>query len=110
MREPCGVVCATVTWTLMLYAQLVLWWEVVAPANDPLIYGEAALFELLWILALAAHMRAMFSDPVLALTLDAYTLLTPLIIRVHHSPTTSVFSLPPAYSIKHTGTGGPTTL
>ncbi|XP_032272816.1 palmitoyltransferase ZDHHC3-like [Phoca vitulina] len=59
-----GIACAAGTWVLVLGAAGVLLWARLLPAGDAA-YGLAhgALFHLLAFLALAAHARAVLTDP-----------------------------------------------
>ncbi|ESO05783.1 hypothetical protein HELRODRAFT_77555 [Helobdella robusta] len=64
VKDGCGIVCATFTWILIIYAQFVVITVLLHPSpytNHALFNG--VLFEILSTLAMVSHFRAMFSDP-----------------------------------------------
>ena len=65
IQDGCGMVCAGITWFLVLYAAFVVNFVMLLPAKNswyPLLNG--AVFNTLAVLALASHMRTMLTDPV----------------------------------------------
>lgn len=65
IQDSCGMVCATMTWFLVLYAEFVVNFVMLLPAKNfwySLLNG--ATFNSLAVLALASHMRTMLTDPV----------------------------------------------
>jgi hypothetical protein len=64
VKDVCGIVCAGVTWSLILYAEYVVMFIMILPA--PLTIGtflNTIIFQSLAILAFASHWNAMFTDP-----------------------------------------------
>lgn len=69
IRDGCGMVCAVITWMLVLYADFVVTFVMLLPSKDfwfSVINGT--LFNCLAVMALASHMRTMLTDPVSART------------------------------------------
>lgn len=65
VHDSCGMVCATMTWLLVLYAEFVVNFVIVLPSKSfwySLLNG--AVFNSLAMLALASHVRTMLTDPV----------------------------------------------
>lgn len=65
IQDGCGMVCATMTWFLVLYAEFVVNFVMLLPAKNfwySLLNG--ATFNSLAVLALASHLRTMLTDPV----------------------------------------------
>lgn len=62
--DPLGIVCAIVTWTLMLSAAWILIWNLFIPSKN-VFYAIAngVVFHLLASLALVSHLRTMLTDP-----------------------------------------------
>lgn len=65
IRDVCGVVCAVLTWFLVLYADFVVMFVMLLPVKNA-VYStlNATLFNALAVLALTSHSRAMCTDPV----------------------------------------------
>lgn len=65
IRDACGIVCAIITWLLVLYAEFVVLFVMLLPSKN-LMYSivNGTLFNTLAFLALASHLRAMCTDPV----------------------------------------------
>lgn len=65
IRDACGIVCAMITWLLVLYAEFVVLFVMLLPSKSPA-YSivNGTLFNTLAFLALASHLRAMCTDPV----------------------------------------------
>ncbi|KAM7406328.1 hypothetical protein PAMP_000712 [Pampus punctatissimus] len=64
IQDSCGMVCATMTWFLVLYAEFVVNFVMLLPAKNfwySLLNG--ATFNSLAVLALASHLRTMLTDP-----------------------------------------------
>ncbi|XP_035495100.1 palmitoyltransferase ZDHHC3-A isoform X3 [Scophthalmus maximus] len=64
IRDACGIVCAVITWLLVLYAEFVVLFVMLLPSKS-LMYSvvNGTLFNTLAFLALASHLRAMCTDP-----------------------------------------------
>ncbi|XP_035019101.1 palmitoyltransferase ZDHHC3-A isoform X2 [Hippoglossus stenolepis] len=62
--DACGIVCAVITWLLVLYAEFVVLFVMLLPSKS-LTYCivNGTLFNTLAFLALASHLRAMCTDP-----------------------------------------------
>ncbi len=65
VKDCCGIVCATLTWMLIVFAEFVVMFIILLPAESQ-IYSlvNAIIFNWLAFLALASHAAAMFTDPV----------------------------------------------
>jgi palmitoyltransferase len=64
VKDVCGIVCATITWGLILYAEFVVMFVIILPA--PMTIGNflnTLLYHVLVFLAGASHLTAMFTDP-----------------------------------------------
>ncbi|KAJ7999394.1 hypothetical protein DPEC_G00193950 [Dallia pectoralis] len=64
IQDGCGIVCAVVTWCLVLYAGFVVNFVMLLPSRSywySMVNG--ALFNFLAVMALASHLRAMLCDP-----------------------------------------------
>ncbi|PIO39261.1 hypothetical protein AB205_0147380 [Aquarana catesbeiana] len=64
IRDGCGMVCAVITWMLVLYADFVVTFVMLLPSKDfwfSVINGT--LFNCLAVMALASHLRTMLTDP-----------------------------------------------
>lgn len=65
IQDGCGMVCASMTWFLVMYAEFVVNFVMLLPSKSfwySLINGVA--FNFLAVLALASHLRTMLTDPV----------------------------------------------
>lgn len=64
-QDICGIICAIMTWLLILYAEFVVMVVIIWPSPFP-VYSTVnmVIFNLLAFLAYASHIRTMFSDPV----------------------------------------------
>uniref|UniRef100_A0A8D1VCM7 Palmitoyltransferase n=1 Tax=Sus scrofa TaxID=9823 RepID=A0A8D1VCM7_PIG len=64
IRDGCGVVCAVLTWLLVVYADFVVTFVMLLPSKD---FWYAVLngvsFNCLAVLALSSHLRTMLTDP-----------------------------------------------
>lgn len=65
IRDICGIICAIMTWLLILYAEFVVMNVILLPTTYP-IYSviNIVLFQACAFLAFASHLRTMFTDPV----------------------------------------------
>lgn len=65
IRDICGIICAMLTWLLILYAEFVVMCVILIPSPYP-VYSiiNMLFFQLCAILACASHLRTMFTDPV----------------------------------------------
>lgn len=66
-QDICGIICAVMTWILILYAEFVVMAVIVLPSAQTYpVYStiNMIIFNMLSFLAFASHMRTMFSDPV----------------------------------------------
>lgn len=65
VKDYCGIICAVLTWSLILYAEFVVMTVILLPSPYPVYsYINMVIFNLLAFLATSSHMRTMFSDPV----------------------------------------------
>ncbi|KAK3610035.1 hypothetical protein CHS0354_032392 [Potamilus streckersoni] len=64
VKDICGIVCAIFTWLLIIYAEFVVMFVMLIPSPYPAYsMSNAILFNFFAFLAVASHLRAMFSDP-----------------------------------------------
>lgn len=65
IRDGCGMVCAVMTWLLVVYADFVVTFVMLLPSKD-FWYAVAngVVFNCLAVLALSSHLRTMLTDPV----------------------------------------------
>jgi len=63
VKDICGIICALLTWFLILYAEFVVM-AVIYPGSST-IYGNInmVIFNIGCLMAVASHLRTMFSDP-----------------------------------------------
>lgn len=65
LQDICGVVCAVLTWLLILYAEFVVMTVMLLPSPYPIYsFINMVIFQTLAFLAFASHLRTMFTDPV----------------------------------------------
>ncbi|XP_077382397.1 palmitoyltransferase ZDHHC3-A isoform X3 [Festucalex cinctus] len=64
IKDACGIICAIITWLLVLYAEFVVLFVMLLPSKN-MTYSivNGSLFNVLAFLALASHLRAMCTDP-----------------------------------------------
>lgn len=65
IQDSCGMVCAVLTWFLVLYAAFVVNFVMLLPSKNfwfSMINGVA--FNFLAVMALSSHVRTMLTDPV----------------------------------------------
>uniref|UniRef100_A0A1I7Z0S6 Palmitoyltransferase n=1 Tax=Steinernema glaseri TaxID=37863 RepID=A0A1I7Z0S6_9BILA len=64
-RDPCGILCAAITYASLVYADYVVinWLVIPTFPDSPLGAIHVAVFNTLLFLALVAHTRAMLTDP-----------------------------------------------
>jgi palmitoyltransferase len=70
IRDGCGMVCAVMTWLLVVYADFVVTFVMLLPSKDfwySVVNG--VIFNCLAVLALSSHLRTMLTDPVSIRTL-----------------------------------------
>ncbi|XP_031197437.1 palmitoyltransferase ZDHHC7 isoform X1 [Mastomys coucha] len=64
IRDGCGMVCAVMTWLLVVYADFVVTFVMLLPSKDFWYsVGNGVLFNCLAVLALSSHLRTMLTDP-----------------------------------------------
>lgn len=65
IRDICGIICAILTWVLILYAQFVVTFVILFSSSYTL-YSvfNLVLFQTCAFLAFASHLKTMFTDPV----------------------------------------------
>lgn len=65
IRDICGIICAILTWLLILYAEFVVMFIILIPSSYSL-YSiiNIVIFQTCAFLAFASHLRTMFTDPV----------------------------------------------
>lgn len=87
-KDICGIICAVMTWLLILYAEFVVMVVIIWPSPYP-VYStiNMIIFNLLAFLAYASHIRTMFSDPVSPLSLNFTG------HKIYHSFLFSIFGL-----------------
>nr|XP_025716258.1 palmitoyltransferase ZDHHC7 isoform X1 [Callorhinus ursinus] len=64
IRDGCGMICAVMTWLLVVYADFVVTFVMLLPSKDfwySVVNG--VLFNCLALLALSSHLRTMLTDP-----------------------------------------------
>ena len=65
INDICGIICAIMTWLLVLYADIVIFTVIYNTTSKPYYSSfNSLLFNLLAFLALISHSKAMFTDPV----------------------------------------------
>ncbi|KAM9301595.1 LOW QUALITY PROTEIN: palmitoyltransferase ZDHHC7 [Gastrophryne carolinensis] len=62
IRDGCGMVCAVITWLLVLYA-VVVTFVMLLPSKDFFSAINGSVFNCLAVLALTSHLRTMLTDP-----------------------------------------------
>lgn len=65
IRDGCGMICAVMTWLLVVYADFVVTFVMLLPSKDfwySVVNG--VVFNCLAVLALSSHLRTMLTDPV----------------------------------------------
>ena len=65
IQDGCGMVCAFITWFLVLYADFVVTFVMLLPSKS-VAYAvvNGVLFNCLAVLALTSHLRTLLTDPV----------------------------------------------
>ncbi|XP_037302300.1 palmitoyltransferase ZDHHC3 [Manduca sexta] len=67
IKDICGIICAVLTWLLILYAEFVVMMVMLLPSLSTYpfySYVNIFIFQILAFLAFASHLRTMFTDPV----------------------------------------------
>lgn len=66
LQDICGIICAVLTWLLIIYAEFVVMAVILIPTINTLYSSlNMAIFQCLAFLAFASHLRTMFTDPVI---------------------------------------------
>jgi hypothetical protein len=64
VKDACGLVCVTITWLLVLYAEFVVMFVIILPAPFTITnFLNTIIFHALAFLALSSHSMAMITDP-----------------------------------------------
>lgn len=65
IRDICGIICAILTWMLILYAEFVVMTVILIPSQYP-VYSviNMVVFQICAFLAFTSHLKTMFTDPV----------------------------------------------
>lgn len=65
IRDICGIICAILTWLLILYAEFVVMTVILIPSPYP-VYSviNMIVFQICAFLAVTSHVKTMFTDPV----------------------------------------------
>lgn len=63
VKDICGIICAIMTWLLILYAEFVVMAVIFPSADSWMGTVNMIFFNIGCFLAVAAHLRTMFSDP-----------------------------------------------
>ncbi|OXA63873.1 Palmitoyltransferase ZDHHC3 [Folsomia candida] len=64
VKDICGIICAVLTWLLILYAEFVVMRIIILPSPYPLYRNiNGLIWQALASLALISHARTMFTDP-----------------------------------------------
>ncbi|RCN46589.1 DHHC zinc finger domain protein [Ancylostoma caninum] len=63
--DPCGIVCAGITWLLIIYSQFVVFLVLLHSYQEHWLHTglNFLLFEMLTVLALVSHVKTMLTDP-----------------------------------------------
>lgn len=65
IRDICGIICAVLTWLLILYAEFVVMTVILIPSPYPVYSAiNTIIFQTCAFMAFASHLRTMFTDPV----------------------------------------------
>lgn len=65
VKDVCGIVCAIMTWSLIVFAEIVVTFVILIPSPSYLYsITNAIIFNILAFLAVSSHLAAMFTDPV----------------------------------------------
>lgn len=66
VKDACGILCAMFTWLLIAYAEFVVVVVILLPSRDTIhSIINTTVFQFFVVLAVAAHLRTMLSDPVM---------------------------------------------
>jgi len=64
IQDICGIICAIFTWLLILYAEFVVTFVTLLPCPYPIFqFVNMVIFQIFAFLAMASHLRTMFTDP-----------------------------------------------
>lgn len=65
VKDICGLICAVMTWLLILYADFVVLFVILLPGPYPIYsFVNIIIYGMLTVLAVVSHVRAMLTDPV----------------------------------------------
>lgn len=66
VKDVCGIICAVFTWLLIIYAEFVVVFVILLPSHDSVdSIINATMFHFFTVLAVAAHLKTMLTDPVM---------------------------------------------
>ena len=66
VKDACGIICVTFMWLLIAYAEFVVVIVILLPSRDTVhSIVNTTVFHFFIVLAVAAHLRTMLSDPVM---------------------------------------------
>lgn len=64
VKDICGLICAVLTWLLILYAEFVVLFVILLPGPYPIYsFINVVIYQVLTFLAITSHIRAMLTDP-----------------------------------------------
>jgi len=71
VKDVCGIICALLTWLLVIYAEFVVIVVILLPSHDSVhTIINATVFHFFTLLAVASHLRTMLTDPVIPVFLS----------------------------------------
>jgi len=71
VKDVCGIICAVLTWLLIIYAEFVVIVVILLPSYDSVhTIINATGFHFFTLLAVVAHLRTMLTDPVVPVFLS----------------------------------------
>lgn len=66
LQDICGIICAFLTWMLIIYAEFVVMAVILIPTINSFYSSiNMAIFQTLAFMAFASHLKTMFTDPVI---------------------------------------------
>ena len=66
VKDVCGMICAVVTWLLIIYAEFVVVVVILLPSDDSVhSVIHATVYHFFAVLGVASHLRTMLTDPVM---------------------------------------------
>lgn len=82
LQDICGIICAIFTWLLILYAEFVVTFVTLLPCPYPIFQCvNMVIFQVFAFLAMASHLRTMFTDPV---RLHNFTMIFKHFVKIIH--------------------------